>query len=47
MQIICVILCQLKAGCVYRISEQIVSVRNVIPDVHGEAPVIEGNSMHL
>ncbi len=26
---------------------QLVSVRNMIPDVHSEAPVIEGNSMHL
>lgn len=23
------------------------SVRNVIPDIHSKAPVIEGNSMHL
>ncbi len=23
------------------------SVRNLIPNVHSEAPVIEGNSMHL
>lgn len=33
--------------CLSDITGQLVSVRNMIPDVHGEAPVIEGNSMHL